>query len=357
MIDSPVPSTTGPLLYNTCAEAALASVAESATPIAAERRREVRMRTLAGGNREVSLQRAASSMPTVLPAELSSSRIKLLSSYDSCVEHTLHKGPGPTLQCPPPVPASTSCQISTPMRSLLAATFLLAVILPGHSLVAQGRGGTQPAQPAPPPPTWPSSLPTQRVTYRTLSETNYELERLAAAYPTKVIRFELPHRSLLGQRIWALEISHDVKASSGKPVFLMTGVHHAREWPTNELTMEFVHDLLQNDGVDPRITAALDKVRFIVVPIVNVDGFDMSRTLINENMRKSCRVEPGKVPTWAECANPANANLGVDLNRNYGAFWGGGGRPLECAAAAHAVRRPSPSRRSRTCAISCGPIR
>lgn len=210
------------------------------------------------------------------------------------------------------------------MRFRSSALLVLAVAVHGRPLGAQARGGTA-GPPAPPPPTWPSTLPTQRVTYRTLSETNYEMERLAAAHPTKVIRFELPHRSLLGQRIWALEISHDVKASSGKPVFLMTGVHHAREWPTNELTMEFVNDLLQHDGVDPRITAALERVRFIVVPIVNVDGFDMSRSLVTENKRKSCRVELGKVPTWAECANPANAGTGVDLNRNYGAFWGGGG--------------------------------
>jgi hypothetical protein len=140
-----------------------------------------------------------------------------------------------------------------------------------------------------------------------------------------VKRFALPHTSLLGQTVWALEISHKVAESSGKPVFLMTGLHHAREWPTVELTMEFVHDVLKNDGVDTTITRLLDDVRFVVVPVVNPDGYDMSRTLLNEQKRKSCRLEAGKTPTFAECANPANAGAGVDLNRNYGAFWGGGG--------------------------------
>lgn len=206
-------------------------------------------------------------------------------------------------------------------------TLLLSALVPVLPLVAQGNGRPTPPPP-PPPPEWPSSLPTQRVTYRTLSETNYEMERIAAEHPSTVRRFELPHRSLLGQRIWGLEVTHDVNQSSGKPVFLMTGVHHAREWPTNELTMEFVHDLLQSDGKDPHITSLLDRVRLIVVPIVNVDGFDMSRTLIHENQRKSCRVELGKVPTWAECAAPKNAGAGVDLNRNYGAFWGGSGASI-----------------------------
>jgi len=175
---------------------------------------------------------------------------------------------------------------------------------------------------------YPSALPTGRVTYRTLSETNNELERIATTYPSVVKRFELSHRSLLGQRMWALEISHDVNTSSGKPVFLMTGLHHAREWPTVELTMEFVWDVLKHDRVDPQITALLDSVRFIVVPIVNPDGYDMSRTLLNEQKRKNCRVELGKVPTWAECAASVNSNAGVDLNRNYGAFWGGGGATI-----------------------------
>jgi hypothetical protein len=96
-------------------------------------------------------------------------------------------------------------------------------------------------------------------------------------------------------------------------------------WPTVELTMEFVHDVLMNDGVDPRITALLDSVRFLVVPVVNPDGYELSRSLLNEQKRKSCRLAAGKAPTFAECANPANAGAGVDLNRNYGAFWGGSG--------------------------------
>ncbi len=168
-----------------------------------------------------------------------------------------------------------------------------------------------------------SPLPTGRATYRTLTETNLELEQIAAAHPKTVRRFALNNKTVLGQTVWALEITHDVAASSGKPVFVMTGLHHSREWPTVELTMEFIHDLLKNDGTDPRITAALDKVRFIAVPVVNPDGYEMSRTLLQEQKRKNCRVENEKTPTFAECANPKNAGFGVDINRNYGAFWGG----------------------------------
>lgn len=217
------------------------------------------------------------------------------------------------------------------VRQALAIALLFTVPV-AQAQAQRGRGGA-PAAAAPDAPSipYPSSLPTGRVTYRTLSETNHELARIAALYPSTVKRFELSHKSLLGQTMWALEISHHVQANSGKPVFLMTGLHHAREWPTVELTLEFVWDLLKNDGVDARITSLLDSVRFIVVPVVNPDGYDLSRSLLHEQKRKSCRIEMGRVPTWAECAAPSNGNAGVDLNRNYGAFWGGGGATIGVA--------------------------
>jgi carboxypeptidase T len=185
-----------------------------------------------------------------------------------------------------------------------------------------------------------SSLPTARVTYRTLTETNIELERLAEKYPDRVTRFALPHKSVLGQTVWAIEVSHHVKTSSGKPVFLMTGLHHSREWPTVELTMEFVNDILMHDATDPHISDLLDKVRFLVVPVVNPDGYEMSRTLLVEQKRKNCRVADGQTPTFEECENPANRDIGVDLNRNYGAFWGGGGASVGAAGSSYRGAAP-----------------
>ena len=204
-----------------------------------------------------------------------------------------------------------------------------------HGAIAQNPA----AAPAAPVMT-SSPLPTGRVTYRTYVEVVNELERIAKANPDRVKRFELPHHSVLGQTIYGLEITHNVNASSGKPVFVMTGLHHAREWPTVELTMEFIYDVLKNDGVDPHFTALLDSVRFIAVPVVNPDGYEMSRTLLIEQKRRNCRVAAGKIPTFAECANPANVRTGVDLNRNYGAFWGGSGASVSPTGDSHRGAAP-----------------
>lgn len=205
-----------------------------------------------------------------------------------------------------------------PFKRTIAITAAIMCVVP--SARAQGRRAPQG-----PPPVTSSPLPDGRVTYRTLPEVYSELEHIAKANPNRVKLFELPHKSLLGQRIYALEITHNVNTSSGKPVFVMTGLHHAREWPTVELTMEFIYDILKNDGTDPHMTALLDSVRFIAVPVVNVDGYVMTRSYTIENKRRNCRVEAGKIPTFEECENPGNARTGVDLNRNYGAFWGGSG--------------------------------
>jgi hypothetical protein len=96
-----------------------------------------------------------------------------------------------------------------------------------------------------------------------------------------------------------------------------------------------------------RVTELLRKVRVIVVPVLNVDGFDQSRKwgelvpmvdddggeepgapdgLGNLNKRKNCRVVDGRatLPGGCDGASPDGFGVGVDLNRNYGWLWGAG---------------------------------
>jgi carboxypeptidase T len=170
-----------------------------------------------------------------------------------------------------------------------------------------------------------STLPTGRVSYRDLASINAELQQLATTYPDRVKLFTLNKTSLLGKTIYGVEVSHNIAQNVGKPAFLLTGAHHAREWPTAEFTMEFIWDLLLNDGTDADATSLLEKGKLIAVPVVNVDGYDLSRSLQNEQKRKNCRITAGVIPTLADCTLAANVNRGIDLNRNYLPFWGGPG--------------------------------
>lgn len=184
-------------------------------------------------------------------------------------------------------------------------------------------------------PSVASALPTGRVSYRTLDDAEAEMRELAARYPDKVELFELSRKSLLGTPIMGMEITTDVRTRAGKPVFLTTGLHHAREWPTLEFTLEFAWDVLESYGSDDRITDLVDSSRMIIVPAVNPDGYTVSRERIFEMKRKNCRVTAGEAPTWDECTAPESESLGVDLNRNYGAFWGGPGSSASPTAGNH----------------------
>ena len=202
-----------------------------------------------------------------------------------------------------------------------------------------------------------SPLPSGRDTYRTLADYEADMTTLAADFPGHVRMFDLANPTLDGNTVKAVEIGADVdKPASGKPTFLLMGLHHAREWPSGELAMEFAIDLATSFGKDKQITRLLKKSRVLVVPVVNPDGFDLSRTdgeyvdlrALNDTgadplggstailatpgqayKRKNCRVVDGQDIPDGSCratlASPGGFALGVDLNRNYGGFWGGPG--------------------------------
>jgi carboxypeptidase T len=169
-----------------------------------------------------------------------------------------------------------------------------------------------------------SGLPSGRNAYRVLADYDTDLTSLATTYPSQARAITLAHPTLEGRTVRGVEIATDVLASDGRPTTLILGLHHAREWPSSELAIEFATDLLKNSA-DPRIKNVLDNSRVVVVPVVNPDGFNVSRTLAYEMKRKNCRLTDGQLPGAGQCALGSNAALGTDPNRNYGGFWGGPG--------------------------------
>jgi len=179
-----------------------------------------------------------------------------------------------------------------------------------------------------------SALPSGDTSYRHYGDYVRELHALAMGHPGLVRDVVLPERSVLGEPIRGVEIATDVnRADDGRPVYLVMGLHHAREWPSAEVAMEFALDLVGRYGTDARITSLLDRERVIVVPVVNPDGFVVSRENVvsddpafastahaGELKRKNCAAD-----TTAEQAEPCQDRAGVDINRNYGAYWGGAG--------------------------------
>jgi murein tripeptide amidase MpaA len=176
-----------------------------------------------------------------------------------------------------------------------------------------------------------AALPSGRtLTYRQLEAYSLEMKALAAANQDIVKPITLPHLSRRGHPVEGLEITTNPNARDGKPVYLQLGMHHAREWPSAEHTLEWAYELVNGYRAgDLRTRSLVERVRTIVVPIVNPDGFDFSRDAGEaalhggghngftsgsaEYHRKNC-------PS-SGCA----VSAGVDLNRNYGDLWGGPG--------------------------------
>jgi hypothetical protein len=192
-----------------------------------------------------------------------------------------------------------------------------------------------------------SRLPSGRDTYRRLFDYSEEMKALADANPDLVKPFTLPFTTYEGRPVEGIEITTNPNALDGKPVFLNMGVHHAREWPSGEHAMEWAYELINGYRAgDPRVVSLVESTRAIIVPIVNPDGFNMSResgelnghgggqggddimnfaTSPNEYRRKNCRFLDDS--EGGSCVQPSVglAEPGVDPNRNYGGFWGGPG--------------------------------
>ena len=196
----------------------------------------------------------------------------------------------------------------------------------------------------------PSGLPLvpgEVPAYRRLPDYNTDLQTLATGYPTQAKMIEMGELSLEGRKIYGIEIADDwAKArTDGRPTFFVDGVHHAREWPSSEFSLMFAFDLLQSYAAeDVRVRDLLSKIRVVVVPIVNVDGFNHSREHPVENpnegavgvaayWRKNKRSVTGLLyptgplsPLRGAAYGHENADAhGTDPNRNYPFYWGGEG--------------------------------
>ena len=185
-----------------------------------------------------------------------------------------------------------------------------------------------------------ADMPSGRTTYRALGDYDAELSQLAVRHPGVARMVALPHRTLEGRAVKALEIAGNVNGSDGRPVLVILGLQHGDEWPSGELALEFAHDLLAGYGRNDRVTPLLDALRVVVVPVVNPDGFALSRSAAAEDplmqtfatKRRNCRVTDGRTPSPGECGDRDNRDRGVDLDRNFGVFWGGSGASGEPTA-------------------------
>ena len=188
--------------------------------------------------------------------------------------------------------------------------------------------------------------PGERSDYRVYGDYLTDLQRLATDYPVQAAAFTFSEKSLEGRDMMGIEIADDIAKAriDGRPTFWIDGTHHSREWPSTEYTMMFAFDLLESFAAgDPRVGELMTKLRFVVVPVVNPDGFVTSREAVYANTAADSDIPwavTGTMTGWRKnrrsytnaLYGPANTRSelnvdahGVDPNRNYAFYWGGEG--------------------------------
>ncbi len=146
-------------------------------------------------------------------------------------------------------------------------------------------------------------------TYHRYNEINDFMDSLATTYPTLVSSKYSIGQSIQGREIYGITIT--APTDNIKSQIAFTGGQHAREW-IGPATVLFIADqLCQNFGVDPQVDDMLTRFEFVIVPLINPDGYEYAHT--NYRLwRKNRR-------------NNGDGTFGVDLNRNWSVGWGGPG--------------------------------
>jgi len=104
--------------------------------------------------------------------------------------------------------------------------------------------------------------------------------------------------------IRGIQLGNNVAAA---PIFYIHCTIHAREWITTPSCCWIIEKLLTTN------TNLLNKFTYLIVPVLNVNGYIYSHTPGNRLWRKNRQ------------ANSGSSCVGTDLNRNYGVHFGGPG--------------------------------
>ena len=139
--------------------------------------------------------------------------------------------------------------------------------------------------------------------YHSYQQTIDIIDKYARQYP-ELISVQSIGQTWEGRPIVLATISRDVSTADTKPALLFTGTIHAREWIGNELAVKFLETVIENHEVNPHLIDTLTRNTIYLVPCLNPDGFEYSRTHFSF-WRKNRR-------------DNKDGTFGVDLNRNFG---------------------------------------
>ncbi|MCP9259665.1 Carboxypeptidase B [Dirofilaria immitis] len=108
---------------------------------------------------------------------------------------------------------------------------------------------------------------------------------------------------------------------TNKRIIWIDGGIHAREWASIHTVLYFIDQLISKYGTDPQITSYVDTLNFYIIPVVNPDGYEYSRSDQTPHAR-FWRKNRGKLVCSKDHWYRQRCCTGVDLNRNFDFYWG-----------------------------------
>lgn len=160
--------------------------------------------------------------------------------------------------------------------------------------------------------------------YFSLPEIIDQLDAMALAYPA-IISVRKPignYKTWKNNSIFWVRISDQPETDENEPEILYTSLLHAREFASVSQNIFYMWYLLENYEKDPLIKQIIDHTELYFIPVANPDGlnynvqgYESDEDVFTRDLRKNMRDNDNNGVFDPE-------KDGVDLNRNFGAFWG-----------------------------------
>lgn len=150
--------------------------------------------------------------------------------------------------------------------------------------------------------------------FSTIDECYAHLDNMATLFPD-LITVKEPVSSLVtheGRPVYYVKISDNPNESEDEPETLYTGMHHAREPIGMQHLLYYMYYLLENYATNEDVRALVNSTELYFIPIFNVDGY-----------YRNIQTNPNGGGMWRKNRRINGSNtFGVDINRNYGYYWG-----------------------------------
>ncbi|CAJ0944463.1 unnamed protein product, partial [Mesorhabditis belari] len=161
--------------------------------------------------------------------------------------------------------------------------------------------------------------------YHSFADVINYLNALAVTYP-ELVSVQPIGTTHEGRQIPLIKVTNKRLQSGNKKAVWVDGGIHAREWVSPSTVLYFIHTLITQYDKDPKIRQYVDSMDWYLVPLLNPDGYEYSRSSTNPEIRlwrknrsptKCIQVASGPfTPPQQQCCQ------GVDLNRNFDWFFG-----------------------------------